>query len=81
MLQDGGCVKKWWEIVQDGGCVKEQMAGPPAKMAAVRNVILKKVGNKVSPGSRWRLCKRTDGGPSGQDGCREQCNNIKKGGK
>jgi hypothetical protein len=25
--------------------------------------ILKKGGNRVSPDPRWRLCKRTDGGP------------------
>jgi hypothetical protein len=47
-------------------------------MAAARNVIiLKKVGNRVSPDRRRRLCKRTDGGPPGQDGCRAQCNKIK----
>jgi hypothetical protein len=47
-------------------------------MAAARNVIIfKKVGNSVSPDPRRRLCKRTDGGPPGQDGCRAQCNKIK----
>jgi hypothetical protein len=77
MPQDGGCVKKRREIVQDGGCVKEQMAGPPAKMAAVHSaIILKKAGNRVSPDPRGRLCERTDGGAPGQDGCGAQCNDI-----
>jgi hypothetical protein len=51
-----------------------------SKMTAVCNVIILKWREKLVPvyAARWRLSKRTDGGPLVQDGCRAQCNNIKK---
>jgi hypothetical protein len=59
---------------------KRTDGGPPAKMAAVRSVvILKKAGNRVSPDPRWRLCKKRLRAPV-QDGCRAQRNNNIKAG-